>query len=143
MKGILPYVIWAVVIWGFLAIGIKIHLHLENGYKETFEFIPYMIFSMLFPIFMGMLLRLPNVVKELMNKCRLRIQFHWKKMLTFGLPAFYLTFSPVFYYTSIGEYLPFAAQLSQDSSSGLTSITGLLFGYVVLDSLLDTSVENT
>ncbi|MBM6617938.1 hypothetical protein [Bacillus suaedaesalsae] len=142
MKGLLNYVIWAIVIWTFFAIGMKIQLQLEKSYKETFDYlIPYMIFSMLFPIFMGMLLGLPNIVKELIRKRSISWKFHWQKMLTFGLPAFYLTVSPVLYYTAIGDYLPFAANLAQVSSSNLTTITGLLFGYILLDSLLEKRVK--
>lgn len=138
MRGFSKYVVWAIIIWTFLGVGMKIQFLLEKGYEETFmNPIPFMIFSMLFPIFMGMLFRLPRVVRGIIEKRVLNWHFHWQKMITFGFPALYITIAPVLYYTPIGDALPFAARLAQLSDSHLTTITGLIFGYVLLDSLLE------
>lgn len=138
MKGFSTYVIWALIIWSFLAIGMKIQLYIKQVNNETFDmFIPYLIFTMLFPIFMGMLFRLPRLVRGIIEKRGLNWHFHWQKMITFGFPALYITIAPVLYYTPIGDVLPFAASLAQLSDSNLTTITGLIFGYVLLDSLLE------
>ncbi|WP_162287800.1 hypothetical protein [Indiicoccus explosivorum] len=87
---------------------------------------------MVFPVVIGILLRLPTFLLEVKEK---KItSFDWSKFIAVGVPAFVLL---------VMLFLPFLPPLGGSaivrtiaafSVSTVPTITGIVFGYVLLDS---------
>jgi uncharacterized membrane protein len=132
MKHFLKYFIWTAIIGFILFIGFRLHLNLEEEAKVNYNIVPMTIFGVVFPIFIGMLLRLPLLIKEIKEMKRWTI--NWAKITAIGIPTLYITLSPLLYFTSFGHKLPFTLEMVQLNSNA-TTVAGLIFGYVLLDSI--------
>jgi len=133
MNNFIKYLIWSIVIGGFLYIGFQIQLHLEEVAETTFRMEGPVIFGTIFPIFIGMLLRLPRLIQEVKEGKQWTV--NWVKLIVMGLPTFYIIITQLFFFTSFGHYLPFSSEIIQFlMNSNIATIISLIFGYVLLDS---------
>ncbi|WP_082232711.1 hypothetical protein [Halobacillus massiliensis] len=85
------------------------------------------IFTVIFPIVIGLLLRLPELLLE-MKKKKVRT-YDWIKFSAVGVPA--LLISQMYY---LSRVLPYEMAVANEYTS-LPVIAGVVFGYVLLDSL--------
>jgi len=97
--------------------------------KEELLFLPLMIFTVVFPIILGMLLRLPKLILEW--KQYNKWSYDWMKFFVVALPnlfvliIFVLSYFKVFtvmHVFIVGEYI-------------LPTVVGLVFGYALLDCI--------
>lgn len=130
MKKFLRYFVWTVVIGFIYYAGSRYELHLLNEAQMNYNFWPQVIFAALFPILIGMLLRLPKLIKEIQQEKAWAV--NWMKLLAVGLPTLYVTLVPVLSLTSLFRYIPFVMDIIH---LDLSTLAGLVFGYVLLDSL--------
>ncbi|MEH7482786.1 hypothetical protein V7157_17350 [Neobacillus drentensis] len=135
MKDYLKYFIWAVIIGIILFIGETIRIKLSELVETTYRVFPLVVYDVLFPIFIGMFLRLPRLIQEIREHKQWAM--NWTKLLAIGLPALYMILTQLFLYTSNGIYFPFASEIAQITSQSTTTMTivSLVFGYILLDSL--------
>lgn len=133
MKRFLEYFIWTIFIGLVMYIGYKVQFTLQETAKSTGRIAPFLIFPTLFPILIGMLLRVPLLVKQMREGKEWNLNV--PKLLAICLPALYITLSPLFYLTPFGHHLPFSLQLTVFSGTSITAMTGMIFGYVLLDSV--------
>ncbi len=133
MKRFLYYVTCTVVIGIMLYMGTKYQIHLKEESTQTFELMPFIIFTALFPIVIGMLLRLPKLMIEIKEKKTWT--FDWIKIVAIGLPSLYVALIPIFAFSSFGSNFPLANNIVLFGDKAITTIAGLIFGYVLLDSL--------
>ncbi|WP_078381671.1 hypothetical protein [Sutcliffiella halmapala] len=133
MKRFLQYFIWTVIIGIVLYVGNRIQLSLEVLSQTTYEIRPFLFFMIFFPIFVGMLLRLPMLIKEM--KAEKKWKINWPKLIAIGFPLLYITVSQLLIFTSFGNFLPFSRGVSLLLGSNITVMTGLVFGYILLDSI--------
>ena len=95
---------------------------------------PVLIFSSLFPISIGMLLALPRFIHVF--KKQGSWQFDWIKFLAIGLPAFYLTISPITLFPPFSVYFPlYPGRLLLMYSMLPQIVSGITFGYLLLGLL--------
>jgi hypothetical protein len=95
---------------------------------------PFYIFATIFPIVIGMLLRLPKLIVEIKEKKQW--SFDWINVAAIGIPSIYIAMIPLLsLFTFFGMNWLFAKELILLGDTTLTTIAGIVFGYVLLDSL--------
>jgi hypothetical protein len=131
----LYFIAWTVGIGIVFYFGMEYQAHLKSEARMTAEMVPLLIFETIFPIIIGMLLRVPKLIKEIMEK-RLWT-FDWVKIVAIGLPTLYITFLPLLSFTtSFGMNLIFSYEILFLGEPAKTIMaTGIIFGYVIIDSL--------
>ena len=134
MKRFIIYLVWVIIIGFAIYCGLIFRNYLTKGEEISLETYPIMLFTYIFPILTGILLRLPKFFAE--KKGKKKWSFDWIKLITIGAPALYAAFLPLLYFTSFGEQLLFAHEVNLlGDTTILTTIAGLIFGYVFLDSV--------
>ena len=123
-----PTVGFAIVF--YLGTAYKMRL-LDNG-RETFNLLPFVVFVSFFSILIGILLRLPKLMKEM--KENKQWSFDWIKFLAIGLPMLYLALIPLLSLNFGIRFLLFTKTFLMTGDTTLPSIAGIVFGYVLLDS---------
>lgn len=115
-----------------LYLGMEYQMKLRNEMAVTFNSEPVFIYSTIFPILIGMLFRLPKLILEIKDKKRW--SFDWMKAVIIGLPSLYIGIVPIlaFYFPGNMLFPQFELLLGH---TYFTSIAGIVFGYVLLDSL--------
>ncbi|MDE5415067.1 hypothetical protein [Alkalihalobacterium chitinilyticum] len=133
MRDIRKYLGWTLFIGLILWIGFNIHLHLLEKTNMMFVMMPLILFSSLFPVLIGMLLRLPRLIDEIRQNKRWAV--HWTKLIIIGIPTLYVVVTPILSMTAIGPYWPFSFKILQLMDAHIHAMVGLVLGYVVLDSV--------
>ncbi|WP_339148824.1 MULTISPECIES: hypothetical protein [unclassified Sutcliffiella] len=130
MRKFLRYFFWTVVIGFIIYVGSRYELHLIEQGQMNYNFWPTVIFATIFPVLIGILLRLPRLIKEIKQEKAWSV--NWIKLLAVGLPIFYVVLVPLLSLTSLFRYLPFAMDIIHFD---LATLAGVIFGYVLMDSL--------
>ncbi|MFF3102183.1 hypothetical protein [Viridibacillus arvi] len=134
MKRFSRYFISLIIVGVMIYLGLSYKLHLEKEASTTFIILPLIRFSFALPIIIGILLRLPKLIIEIKEKRQWT--FDWIKIVVIAMPALFIALSPFLTYTFIGEYFYFANELIVSQSTLLITIGGIIFGYVLIDSLI-------
>ncbi len=135
MKRFFRYVIWVIIISVLIYCGLRSEIYLKEQSEMSFDILPIMIFTYIFPIIVGMLLRLPQFLSE--NKGKKKWSFDWVKIIGIAIPVLYIALLPYLAYTSFGDQLILVEQVLAlgKATTSLTTIAGIVFGYIVLDSV--------
>ncbi|WP_397538473.1 hypothetical protein [Rummeliibacillus pycnus] len=135
MKRFISYIMWVAIIGIGIYFGLRLRVYLGKEAEISYNNLPIMIYSFVFPIIIGILLRLPNFLHE--NKAKKKWSFDWVKLIAIAFPALYVALLPYLVYSSLGEKLLFSNQifLLGDTTITLTTVAGIVFGYVLLDSV--------
>lgn len=135
MKRFLNYVTWVNIIAFSIYIALRFRVYLGKEAEISFDNKQIMIFNLIFPIFVGILLRLPKYLQEKKGKKKWHID--WLKLIVIALPALYFLLLPYLSYSSFGEKLLFTKQilLLGDTTIMFTIIAGIVFGYALTDSV--------
>ncbi|MEI2393781.1 hypothetical protein [Paenibacillus phytohabitans] len=123
---------------GFLVIvilvfifGLKYQYHLEVEASTTYQPLTSAVFSVLFPISLGLLLGLLRFFELLRKTGEWKI--NWIKLCIFGLPSLYVSLFPLLFWSglSISYYdLPLGSILITSGTTAYT-ISGLIFGFLL------------
>ncbi|MBB6452779.1 membrane protease YdiL (CAAX protease family) [Salirhabdus euzebyi] len=117
-----------IVFWGY-----KIPLVIHENLKFEAPLMILTIYSLIFPIFIGMMFRLPTLIKEIKDKKKWAID--WIKLSAIGIPSLYISQIYLLYFSFPSVSFPFGAVLIRNYDIPLATISGIIFGYIVLDSL--------
>ncbi|SET93966.1 hypothetical protein SAMN05421676_11192 [Salinibacillus kushneri] len=86
------YYFGCTVIMGFVFyLGVKYQIRLEEKADITFDLMSVLLFSAVFPIFIGMSLRLPKLIVEI--KENKQWKFDWIKIVAVGVPPYISRYS--------------------------------------------------
>ncbi|KGP73254.1 hypothetical protein [Pontibacillus yanchengensis] len=123
----------ALVFWGYQLPDLAREALMFEGRLEGL-YILVVIFTFLFPTLIGILLRLPKFIKEVNEKRKWSID--WVKLCAMGIPTLYVS-QIIILFSSLPHSvpLPFSGALMRNIESPLSTIAGIIFGYIVLDSL--------
>ena len=121
-----------VVIGSIFYLGLEYQMRLREESAIVFDIKPYIMFSTIFSIFMGMLLRLPKLIIEIKDKKKW--SFDWMKVTIIGIPSLYIATIPLVT-INMGTNLLFSNTIMMLGDFTFTSIAGVILGYVLLDSL--------
>lgn len=135
LKRLLNHVVWLIIITFVIYLGLRFRVYLGKEAEVSFDNLPIMFFNIIFPIVLGMLFRLPKFLGE--KKGKKKWHLDWLKLIAIALPSLYIALLPYLIYTSYGEKLIFTKQLLLlgDTATTLTTIAGLVFGYILVDSM--------
>ncbi|MDR7001143.1 hypothetical protein [Neobacillus niacini] len=131
MKRFLSYLVWLLFIMIILYLGAEIESRLRAYQEQYYRPFPYIVFSGLFPIFVGLLIRTPQLVGDLIKKKRLSVD--WALLTAIGIPSFIIATIPLSFIVHI-PYLYFIWFKTFGSSLTVNTIAGVIFGYVFLYS---------
>ena len=129
MKRFLYMFCWMLVIGFLFYCAIQWRMSLVILMKEELLFLPLIIFTVVFPIILGMLLRLPKLILEW--KQYNKWSYDWMKFFVVALPNLFVLIIFVLSYFKlftvmhvfiVGDYI-------------LPTVVGLVFGYVLLDCI--------
>jgi hypothetical protein len=112
-------------------LGAKYQIRLDEKASTTYDLMPVLLFATIYPIGIGLLLRLPKLIIEIKEKKQWT--FDWIKVVSIGVPALYIASAPILATTGI-NFL-FVKGLMLMGSFTLITVAGIVFGYVLLDSL--------
>lgn len=132
MKRFLFIFFSTVVIGIIFYLGMDYQVRLREKSAITFNLKPYIIFVSIFPVIIGLLLRLPKLFIEIKDKKKW--SFDWVKVITIGIPSLYIAMIPLLA-MAYGTNLLFLKMFMLSGDTAFTAIAGLIFGYVLLDSL--------
>jgi len=139
MKVFFNYLGWTVLIGFIIYLGAKYQIQLQKEMSQTMEPEKYLNFSVIFPIFIGLLLGLPGLINKI--KQQREWSFNWMKLLVIGLPTLltiliylFLAYIP----ENILQYVPEAIFLRNQT---IHIVAGVVLGYVLLDSVKVDSVS--
>ncbi|UOQ92149.1 hypothetical protein MUO14_16855 [Halobacillus shinanisalinarum] len=97
-----------------------------------FELFPVIIFAAIFPVVIGLFLRLPKLIIEI--KENKQWTFDWVRFIAIALPSLYIITMSILPYSSLGEGSISIPEVILIGSPTVTTIAGIVFGYVLLDS---------
>jgi hypothetical protein len=134
MKRFISYFLWSLLIILILFIGeegqSRLKAYAQMHYSMTF----YIIFIWLFPIVVGMIIRLPVLITDIINKKKWAID--WIKLIAIGLPFLYIALIPLVY-LNIPILYPDLLMRMFNNDIMVTKIPGVILGYIILDSLME------
>lgn len=121
-----------IVIGFIIYLGTKYQIRLEEEAKKNFELFPVVLFATIFPVVIGLLLRLPKFMIEI--KQNKRLLFDWVKFIAIALPTLYILAMSILPYSTLGEDIKIP-EIVITGSPTIQTIAGVVFGYILLDSL--------
>ncbi|WP_186673008.1 hypothetical protein [Sporosarcina sp. BP05] len=131
MKRFMYYFVWVFFIGFICYLGSLYYMSLKSIAQTTFDNKLFLIYSLVFPVIIGMLLKLPVLVKDIQQQKKWT--FDWVKLLAIGAPTFFIVTSPIWIYTSFGEH--FSDYLRITISTPFATAAGIVLGYCLLDIL--------
>src|SRR5690625_536601 len=129
IKRFLYLLAWTVVVGHLFYWGMKWRYQLEQVANAEAKLLPIVLFSIIFPIIMGVLFRLPKLIIEIQNNKKWT--FDWSKFIAIGLPTLLIL---IIYSISYLGIIP-AIHFILISGTTLATTAGIIFGYILLDSL--------
>ncbi|MFD2043049.1 hypothetical protein ACFSTA_01865 [Ornithinibacillus salinisoli] len=94
---------------------------------------PVVLFGTIFPIVIGLFLRLPKLLIEI--KQNKQWTFDWIKFIAIALPSCYILSMSVLPFSSLGVNSIKIPEIIMIGSPTIQIIAGVVFGYTFLDSL--------
>ncbi|MGJ9459846.1 hypothetical protein [Oceanobacillus sp. CF4.6] len=113
--------------------GTKYQIRLEEEASINFELMPVVLFATIFPIVIGLFLRLPRLIIEI--KENKQWTFDWVKFIAIALPSLYIISMSILPYSPLGAGSIKIPEINMIGSPTIQIIAGVVFGYTLLDSL--------
>ncbi|WP_261304352.1 hypothetical protein [Paenibacillus andongensis] len=130
MKRIAIYLIYSVVMISIISLGFKYQNYLDNEAQQTYKISSTLIFAVMFPLILGILFSVPSFYRNFRKHGTWKID--WVKLCIIGIPTLYIVFIPLLMVLGLNTIkLPFAMFLFNSGQISFT-ISGLVFGYLLL-----------
>ena len=139
LKRFLIYFTWTIVALAFLFLEVRIEEAFRVYAQTSFNLRPGIIFVTLFPEFMGMLLRLPYLIKEVCEKRKWAVD--WVKLCAVGIPFLYVVLNPIFLVFNVKFLIIQRFAHTITTSSMVMDIAGVVLGFIILGSLKEKVIE--
>ncbi|ARK23500.1 hypothetical protein SporoP37_01505 [Sporosarcina sp. P37] len=134
MRKFFYYFGWTIVLGIIIYASAQYQMVLKQEYMKNYNPSSFVLFSAIFPILIGILLRLPKLIQEI--KVSKQWTFNWAKFIGAGLPSLCILALPVFVLSPFGvNFLPLLPELMYAGNSTIQTIAGLVFGFIFLDSV--------
>ncbi|MFD2629986.1 hypothetical protein [Oceanobacillus kapialis] len=99
----------------------------------NFEIMPLVLFGILFPIVIGILLRIPKLIIEI--KQHKQWTFDWVKFIAIAIPALFVIALSISPYLSIPlDYMKIPI-IFMEGTPTIETVAGIVLGYTFLDCL--------
>ncbi|MDZ5609634.1 hypothetical protein U2I54_21890 [Bacillus pseudomycoides] len=133
MRKVIQYLCFTLFIVILLFAGGKIQFHLDQQAELSFHMYPRIFFFMLFPFFVGGVLRFFQLISN--NKKQHVWKFQLDKFLGIALPSALIGFSPILLFSPIGQFFPYLTILTLLNTT-FPVIINIIAGYTLLDSFI-------
>lgn len=133
MKRFLYFFGWAIILGLMIYLGAKYQFFLKQEYMKNLGVGSFVWYSSIFPIVIGMLLRLPELINEIKDKRPWT--FDWAKFVGIGLPSMFISLAFVLIFYVPINVLHLIPQQIYLGNPTLQTIAGVVFGFVLLDSV--------
>ena len=133
MKRFFYYFGWTLGIGFIIFLGAKYQMRLELEAMATFELAQVVWFSSIFPIVIGILLKLPKFLNEI--KQNKQWTFDWVKFIAIGFPSLCILIIYVSMPHLPQSILPFIPQLIFFGKSNNSNDSRSCVGYILLDCI--------
>jgi hypothetical protein len=134
MNRIIKYILYTAFVVTILYFGAIYQLQLIEYQKMYYKVKPLLIFSGVFPIFIGVVLRLPQLLSDIKQNKQWKID--WIKVFVVGLPSLYVSLYPLLFSFGIPLINSYLTEIIFSTHFMLITIAGVIFGYVLFDSLI-------
>lgn len=126
------------IIW-LMTEGLKYMHVIYITAQERMVLYPYFLYSTIFPIVIGLLLGVGLYSARRQEKGQWKID--WIKLTACGIPLLYVTLLPTFSFLFQRVSWPFTGYLISFGQDKLPMLTGLIFGYIIVDSVRKESAD--
>lgn len=141
MKRFLYYFVWTLTVGFILYIGMQLQDLVVERSQMTFNPFPFQAYMALFPVVIGLLIRMPKFLLQI--KKRDSLTYDWIKFTAIGLPTLYVVVMTFLPFSPLGEgWLPIPSFLLFGGAT-IPTIAGLVFGYIVLASFKATNASKS
>lgn len=140
MKNFFYYFGWTIAIGLVIYLGAKYQIQLQKEMSQTMQIEKYLNFSVIFPIFIGLLLGLPRLIHKI--KQQKEWSFNWMKLLVIGLPTLLIVLIYLFLAYIPENVLQYVPEVIFLRNQMIHIVAGVVLGYVLLDSVNDDSVSS-
>ncbi|CAG9621536.1 hypothetical protein [Sutcliffiella rhizosphaerae] len=130
----LYYFLSTIIVGIIFYVGLNHQTRFHEIANTTYNLMPLLIYTTVFPIVIGMLFRVPKLIMEMVAKQKWT--FNWKKVVAIGVPSLYLACIPLLGMV-FGLNVWLAKQVLHLGDPILPTTAGIVFGYILLDSLHD------
>ncbi|HYK73008.1 MAG TPA: hypothetical protein VEV44_07735 [Pseudoneobacillus sp.] len=130
MKSMKMYLIYAFLFFGTLLLASYIDLRIQIKVEQDYRVLKWITIRQFLFIPVGVTFAFLNFVQKLCIKGVWK--YDYKKVITFGIPALYLTFFPTLYF-----FIPFrtiTSPLLMVLGNELYKLGGFILGYVIVSS---------
>ncbi|OMF20306.1 hypothetical protein [Paenibacillus sp. FSL H8-0259] len=131
LNNLFVYLGFLVIVILVFIFGLKYQHHLEVEARTTYQPLTSAVFSVLFPISLGLLLGLLRFFELLRQTGEWKI--NWIKLCIFGLPSLYVSLLPLLFWSGLSisyNDLPLGYLLITSGTTAHT-ISGLIFGFLL------------
>ena len=133
MRRFFYYLGWTIVLGIIIYSGAKYQFLLKQDYMKNIDAMSFILFSSIFPILIGILLRLPKLINEI--KENRQWTFDWAKFIGIGLPSLCILSMYVLIFYLPESILSFIPQEIFLGNTTIQTIAGVVFGFILLDSV--------
>ncbi|WP_459501085.1 hypothetical protein [Bacillus sp. C1] len=133
MKEIIKYLCFTLIIVILLFIGGKIQFYLDQQAELSFHMYPRIFFFVFFPFFVGGVLRFFQLISSKKNQHVWKFQL--EKFIGITLPSTLIGFSPILFFSPIGQFPPYLDILTLLHTT-FPIIINIIAGYSLLDSFI-------
>ncbi|KGP73461.1 hypothetical protein [Pontibacillus yanchengensis] len=131
MNRFIYYLLWTLLFISVLYFGSKWYFELKQLAQVEYNPIPHYMFSTLFPIVIGLLLKVPGMWD---HRHVTRWGMDWPKLIVIGAPSLYFSVGTLLVLTNIIPTLPLFTFAMTKAFPSIHIISGIILGYVMLDS---------
>lgn len=133
MKRFLYMLIWTIVIGFIIFMGTKYQVLLQQEGSEKFDLRPMVFYSYGFYFVIGLLLRLPQLIIEIIEGRAWT--FDWVKFIAIGLLPLLISIYYILLLFLPWDFLPSLSQAIFLGSPVIQIVSNIVVGYVFLDCL--------
>ncbi len=130
LKRIVGYFIYVVALGYFVIAAEQLRRHLEKLFGTTYDPTYYWTFLSIYPILVGVLLALPQLVKLFGQEGSWKVD--WIPLLVVGFPSLLVAITPILCLAEFAQWKITALIFMY--TPNLTFVAGILFGFVLVSS---------
>ena len=138
IKRYIGYLVYVAVLGCFVIIADNFEKHLKDLYHSNFHITNLWLFFSIAPVFLGLLLALPHLIKTFMKKGSWKVD--WILLLSAGLPSLLIAITPILCLVPSVLYSKYGFFIF-GSHPNLITLSGIIFGYVLLAAFKKTPPE--
>lgn len=133
MKKTISYLFWTILTLIILYAGAEIQSYIKKTSEMTYELLPYIIFTFLFPILIGGLIGLTKFISATPKKKRWAI--NWAKLILIALPFLYIALIPILFFYNLPSLSDSLSTRIVNYDLPIPSLASIIVGYIIVDSL--------